>query len=436
MEHMYWNRAAETMPRGELETLQLARLKTTVQRVYQSVPFYRDAMQKMGVSPADVKALSDLSLLPFTQKTDLRDNYPFGLFAAPQEDIVRIHASSGTTGKPTVVGYTARDIDNWSEVCARSLACAGTTRKSVAQVAYGYGLFTGGLGAHYGAERIGASVIPISGGNTQRQIMLMQDFGTTVLCCTPSYALLIGETIREMGLDLSKFALRYGVFGAEPWTEGMRGQIEELLHIQALDIYGLSEITGPGVAMECPCKNGLHVWEDHFIPEIINPDTGAPLPDGEKGELTFTTILKEGIPLLRYRTHDIARILPEPCACGRTHRRISKLMGRTDDMLIIRGVNVFPSQVEEVLVGVEGALPHYLLVVDRVNNTDSLEVQVEVSQESFSDEVRKMEALEKLITSRLASALGLSARVRLVSPHTIERSEGKAKRILDKRKLQ
>lgn len=435
MEHMYWNRPVETMPQDELRQLQTERLKTTVSRVYQNVPFYRDAMQKKGVSPADIKTLDDIRHLPFTDKPDLRDHYPDELFAASKDDIVRVHASSGTTGKPIVAGYTSRDIDVWSEVCARSLTCANTCKNSVVQVSYGYGLFTGGLGAHYGAERIGATVIPMSGGNTQRQIMLMQDLGSTALACTPSYALLIGETLAEMGVDPASLKLRYGIFGAEPWTEGMRERIEKLLNIKALDIYGLTEVIGPGVAMECLCKNGLHVWEDHFIPEIVDPKTGEPLPDGQHGELCFTTITKEGMPLLRYRTHDITYIMPETCACGRTHRRISKLTGRTDDMLIIRGVNVFPSQIEEVLVSAEGALPHYLLVVDRVKNLDTLEVWVEVSETYFSDEVRKLEALEKSLTQRIASVLNVSAKIKLVSPHSIERSEGKAKRVLDKRKL-
>ncbi len=433
---MIYNPTYETMPRERLYDVQLERLKSAVKRVFQAVPYYRSAMQQAGLSPDSVRTLSDLQKLPFTVKTDLRDNYPFGLFAVPMEEIVRVHASSGTTGKPTVVGYTQRDIDIWAECCARSICAAGESRGSVIQVAYGYGLFTGGLGMHYGAERLGATVIPMSGGNTARQLMLMQDFGSTALCCTPSYALMLGETLRESGVAMEDIKLRTGIFGAEPWTEEMRARIEELFGIHALDVYGLSETMGPGVAMECvEGRSGLHIWEDHFIPEIIDPETGKVLPDGETGELVITTITTEGMPTLRYRTRDLTRILPGECPCGRTHRRIARLMGRTDDMLIIRGVNVFPTQVEAVLANMEGVSPHYLLVVDRVNNLDTMEVQVEMAPNLVSDEVRVVEDLSRRLRSKIESALGISVSLKLVGPKSIERSEGKAKRILDRRKL-
>ena len=390
-------------------------------------------MQAIGVMPGDIRGVEDLHKLPFTEKTDLRDNYPFGLFAVPQSQIVRIHASSGTTGKPTVVGYTARDIDTWAELMARSMTCAGITKDSIVQVAYGYGLFTGGLGAHYGAERIGASVIPMSGGNTKKQVMLMQDFGSTALACTPSYAMVLGEAIQEMGIPLSKFKLEAGVFGAEPWTEGARRRIEELLGISAQDVYGLSEVMGPGVSMECPYQQGMHIWEDHFIPEVLDPDTGAPLPYGQQGELVFTTLTKEGLPLLRYRTHDLTVLDPSPCPCGRTHVRMRKLVGRTDDMLIIRGVNVFPSQVEGVLASIPGVTPQFLMVVGTKHNLDTLEIRVELTPEMMSDTVRHIEETEKLIASNIASVLGLNAAIRLVPPGSLPRSEGKSKRVLDER---
>ncbi|OAT83665.1 phenylacetate--CoA ligase family protein, partial [Desulfotomaculum copahuensis] len=364
--------------------------------------------------------------LPFTVKQDLRDNYPFGLFAVPMSDVIRVHASSGTTGKPTVVGYTKNDINTWSELAARALACAGGTRFDVVQNAYGYGLFTGGMGIHYGTERLGATVVPISGGNTQRQLMLMQDFGTTILTCTPSYALFLAEEGVKMGLDFKKMPLKAGIFGAEPWSERMRTQLEEKLDLMALDIYGLSEIMGPGVAMECPAKQGMHVFEDHFIPEIINPETGAVLPPGEQGELVITTITKEAFPLIRYRTRDITRLEVEPCSCGRTHARIRRITGRSDDMLIIRGVNVFPSQVESVLLECGETEPHYLLVVDRKANLDQLEIWVELAENMFSDQVRQLEDLEARLRERIHSVLGISARVRLVEHNTIPRSEGKA----------
>jgi phenylacetate-CoA ligase len=392
-------------------------------------------MQEKGLMPEDIKSLQDLRLLPFTTKQDLRDNYPTGLFAAPLSEIIRIHASSGTTGKPTVVGYTRRDIAGWAELMARCLTMAGGGRDSVVQVAYGYGLFTGGLGFHYGAEKLGAMVIPVSGGNTRRQIMLMKDLKTDILACTPSYALYMAETMREMGVDRSELNLKAGIFGAEPWTQNMRKEIEEALNIKALDIYGLSEVIGPGVACECPEQNGLHIFEDYFIPEIIDPATGEPLPPGSEGELVITTIDKEGLPVIRYRTRDITSITYDMCPCGRTHARIEKIKGRTDDMLIIRGVNVFPSQIESVLMATGETEPHYLLIVDRIDNLDSLEVWVEVSEKLFSDEVRKLEDLRKKITSDIYTTLGINVNVKLVEPHTIERSEGKAKRVIDRRKM-
>jgi phenylacetate-CoA ligase len=433
---MYWNETYECMDRENLTRLQTDRLKETVRRVYQNVPFYRQKFQEAGLNPEDVQTLDDLRKLPFTTKQDLRDNYPYGMFAVPLSEIVRIHASSGTTGKPTVVGYSQRDIGNWAECMARTLTSAGASNHSVVQVAYGYGLFTGGLGAHYGAERIGASVIPISGGNTKRQIMLMKDFGTTVLACTPSYALYLAETMEEMGVKRQELQLKAGVFGAEPWTEGMRKEIESRLGILAIDIYGLSEITGPGVAFDCYCQCGMHINEDNFLPEIIDPKTLEPLPYGEKGELVFTTINKDGIPLIRYRTRDITSIMPEKCQCGRTFVRMNKVLGRSDDMLIIRGVNVFPSQIESVLVNISEVSPHYQIIVDRVDNFDTLEVQVEVSENIFSDEVKEMERLHAKITAEIQSVLGINVTLTLVEPKTIERSEGKAKRVIDKRKFE
>ncbi len=431
---MYWNKPVETMVREDLERLQLTRLQKTVTRVYQNVPVYRERMQEKGVSPEDIKTLADIRLLPYTEKNDLRDNYPYGLFAAPQDEIVRIHASSGTTGKPIVAGYTANDVKIWSEVVARCLGCADVDKTDTVQVSYGYGLFTGGLGLHYGVEKVGAKVIPTSAGNTQRQLMLMEDLGTTAIACTPSYALMVAEALQAENFDLSRLKLRTGIFGAEPWTEGMRNKIEEYLNIKALDIYGLTETIGPGVAMECiEAQNGLHVWEDHFMIEIIDPDTGEAMPDGEMGELVITTVSKEGMPTLRYRTHDLTCIIPEPCACGRTHRRIQRLRGRTDDMLIIRGVNVFPSQVEAAILGVPGIAPRYMLVVDRVNNMDILEVQVEMTPEMFSDEVRTIEKLSQNVQRAIEQVLGLGIKMRLMNPGSIERSEGKSKRIIDKR---
>ena len=431
-----FNPKAELIERNELEALKLYKLINTVHHCYNNSPFYKQKMDELNVKPSDIKTLEDIRLLPFTNKTDLRDTYPFGMFAAPMESIVRIHASSGTTGKPTTVGYTQNDIDIWAECTARALGCCGATNKDVIQIAYGYGLFTGGLGLHYGAERMGATALPISSGNTQRQIMLMQDFGANVLACTPSYALMLFEAIRDMNIPRESFKLRAGCFGAEPWTEEMRGHIEELMGIDAMDIYGLSETMGPGVAIECKeAKQGMHYWEDYFIIEIVDPNTGEPLRDGEFGEVAITTLGKEGIPTLRYRTHDISCIIDEPCTCGRTHKRLHKLTGRTDDMLIIRGVNVFPSQIESVLVNINGISPHYLLVVDRANNLDTLEIQVEMTSELFQDEVRKIEALRADIARKVQYTLGLTANIRLVAPRTIERSQGKAKRIEDKRKI-
>ena len=432
---MYWNREAECMSRDRLREVQLRRLEKTLARVFGSVPHYRRSFQAAGVEPGDIRELSDLARLPFTVKQDFRDNYPFGLFAVPQNEVVRYHSSSGTTGKPTVVGYTRQDLATWAELMARSLVSAGTTRNSVVQNAYGYGMFTGGLGVHYGAELVGAAVIPISGGNTQRQIMIMQDFGTDILTCTPSYALFVAEVMEEMGLTRKDFKLKAGIFGAEPWSEKMREQIEARLGISAFDIYGLSEIIGPGVAMECEGKCGLHIFEDHFITEIIDPDTGQPLPYGESGELVLTTITKEALPVIRYRTRDITTLDVEPCLCGRTHVRMKKVTGRNDDMIIIRGVNVFPTQVESVLLEIGETEPHYQLVVTRQGSLDMLEIQVEVSEKMFSDKVKRLEELEKKISSQVESILGISAKVRLVEPKSIPRSEGKAKRVIDKRQI-
>jgi phenylacetate-CoA ligase len=431
----YWNQTYECMSRKEMTEVQTERLIRTVKRVYFNVPFYHDRMKKAGIEPGDIKSLEDLKKLPFTNKEDLRDTYPYGMFAVPMSDIVRIHASSGTTGKQTVVGYTHRDLESWAEVVARSLYSVGADKESIVQIAYGYGLFTGGLGLHYGAERIGASVIPISGGNTKRQLQVMKDFGTTILACTPSYALNMAEEMEEMGIDRSELKLKVGIFGAEPWSNNMRKEIEERLGITAMDIYGLSEIMGPGVSIDCHCKCGLHVQEDHFIPEIINSETEEVLPEGSIGELVFTTITKEGLPLIRYRTHDISSLNYEKCECGRTLVRMSKVTGRSDDMLIIRGVNVFPSQIESVLLETGETAPQYLLIVDKVDNLDILEIWVEMSQNMFSDKVKKIEELEMKIRKDVVSTLGINAKVKLVEPKTIERSEGKAKRVIDKRKI-
>jgi phenylacetate-CoA ligase len=433
---MIFNEEFETLPRPALEALQLKRLQDVARRVYERVPFYKKKFDEAGVRPDDIKTLDDLKNLPFTVKQDLRDNYPFGLFALPMEDVVRIHASSGTTGKATVVGYTKKDIELWAELMARTLAAAGATKHDIVHNAYGYGLFTGGLGIHYGSERLGASVIPISGGNTKRQIMIMQDFGSTILACTPSYALFMAEVAEEVGVDFAKMKLRAGIFGAEPWSNKMRLEIEKKLHIDAVDIYGLSEVIGPGVATECvEAKKGLHIFEDHFIPEIINPDTGEVLPYGEKGELVFTTVTKEAFPLIRYRTRDISRLTPEKCQCGRTHVRMDRVSGRSDDMLIIRGVNVFPSQIEGILLEIEGVEPHYQLIVDREGPLDILEVRVEVNEAVFSDEIKNLQVVEKIIEKDIKELLGVNATVKLVEPKSITRSEGKAVRVIDKRKL-
>ncbi len=433
---IFYNEEFETLPRPALEALQLTRLKNTLERVYATVPFYRASFRRSGVVPGDLKTLEELQRFPFTTKKDMRDSYPYGLFAVPLREIVRIHASSGTTGKPTVVGYTGEDIHVWSELMARSFVAAGAHKGDIIHNAYGYGLFTGGLGAHYGAERLGASVIPISGGNTKRQIMIMQDFGSTVLTCTPSYSLYMAEEARSEGVDFRKLRLRVGIFGAEPWSEAMRGEIESKLNLDAIDIYGLSEIMGPGVAIECiQAKHGLHLWEDHFIPEIINPETGELLPAGATGELVITTITKQGIPLIRYRTRDVTSLNYEPCICGRTHVRIARMSGRSDDMIIIRGVNVFPSQIESVLVGIEGVEPHYLLIVDRHDNLDTLEVQVEVDEQIFSDEIKVLQSLARRIEKEIKEMLGVTCKAKLVEPRTIQRSEGKATRVVDKRKL-
>ncbi len=431
---MIWNDDFETLPREAIESLQLKRLQQTLERVQATVPFYREQFAKAGVSIEQIKSLDDLRRLPFTLKQDMRDNYPYGLFAVPLDQIVRIHASSGTTGKPTVVGYTRRDIDNWTEMMARSFSAAGAHRGDVIHNAYGYGLFTGGLGAHYGAEKIGASVIPMSGGNTKKQLMIMQDFGSTVLTCTPSYCLYLAEVAAEEGIDIHSLKLEVGILGAEPWSEKMRDEIQEKVGIRAIDIYGLSEILGPGVGIECiEAQAGLHIWEDHFIIEIIDPDTGDVLPVGEQGELVITTITKEGIPMIRYRTRDITRIIAEPCICGRTHRRLQRMSGRSDDMLIIRGVNVFPSQIESVLMNIEGVEPHYQLIVDREENLDTLEVQVEVNERTFSDEIKVLQKMSRTIQSSIKDMLGITCRVRLVEPKTITRSEGKAQRVIDNR---
>lgn len=432
---MYWNERYECMDEEELRELQLERLQATVKRAFYNVPFYRRAFQAIGLEPGDIKDLEDLHRLPFTTKEDLRDNYPFGMFAVPMSEVVRIHSSSGTTGKPTVVGYTRHDIEVWAELMARALVCAGATRHDIIHNAYGYGLFTGGLGIHYGAEKLGASVIPVSGGNTKRQIMIMKDYGSTVLTCTPSYALHLAEVMGEMGVSPEELKLRLGVFGAEPWSENMRREIERRLNLTAIDIYGLSEVIGPGVAIECPEKNGLHIFGDHFLVEVVDPKTGQSLPFGQLGELVITSLTKEALPVIRYRTRDLTALLPGKCPCGRSYVRVARFTGRTDDMLVIRGVNVFPSQVESVLLEMGGIEPHYLLVVDRQGALDTLEVQVEVSEELFSDKVRCLEELERKLKAELESVLGLSLKVTLVEPKSLQRSEGKAVRVIDKRKL-
>lgn len=431
---MIWNRDIECMSRDEMRKLQDRRLIDLVAKVYNHVPFYKRKMDELGVKPTDIKGIEDIPKLPFTYKQDLRDNYPFGLFAVPMKDIVRVHGSSGTTGKPTTVGYTRNDIENWKEVTARCFSMAGITSKDIVQVSYGYGLFTGGLGAHYGAENVGCSVIPMSGGNTRRQLQLMCDFGSTVLACTPSYALHMADAMKDFGYSIDDMKLRVGVFGAEPWTEAMRHELEKKLHIHAHDIYGLSEIMGPGVSMDCEYHDGLHIHEDHFFPEIVDPETKEPLPDGTEGELVFTTLTKEGIPLLRYNTRDLSTLNHEPCACGRTLVRMRKITGRSDDMLIIRGVNLFPSQIEHVLLELGETSAHYILYVDRQNNLDTLELQVELDENHMLDTIRDLQMLTRRIEHALNSACGLTIKVTLVQPKTIARSEGKAIRVVDKRK--
>ena len=430
----YRDAKIECMPREQLKALQSERLVYQVKRCYEKVECFRSRMDEMGLKPEDIKSVDDLEKLPFSYKKDLRDYYPYGLFAEPLENVVRVHASSGTTGKRIVVGYTQNDLDNWADYIARMLTAVGVGKGDVAQVSFGYGLFTGGLGAHAGAEKVGATVVPMSSGNTALQIQTMIDFGVTVLFCTPSYAMYLAEEIEKMGVK-DQLKLRVGIFGAEPWSESMREKIEAGLRIKAYDIYGLSEVLGPGVACECEEKSGMHVWEDAFIPEIIDPETGERLPDGETGELVFTSLTKEAFPVIRYRTRDICSLIPEMCACGRTHLRMRKPNGRTDDMLIIRGVNVFPSQIEEVLLKVCGSeiTPNYQIIVDRVNHNDTFDVNVEMSEQFFTDDIKSIERLEKTLVGELRSMLGIGAKVHLVNPNSIVRSEGKAKRVIDNR---
>jgi len=432
---MIWNETIECATREEMRKIQSERLVDTVQRIYHNIPSYRHKMQEAGLVPGDIKSIGDLVKLPFTTKQDLRDNYPFGMFTVPMSEIVRVHASSGTTGKPTVVGYTRKDLNMWAEVVTRTLVMAGVHRNDIVQVAYGYGLFTGGLGMHYGTENLGATVIPISGGNTQKQIQLMLDFGTTVIACTPSYALHLAEVIKDMGVSPDDLKLKVGIFGAEPWSENMRKEIEANLKLKAIDIYGLSEVIGPGVSCECEQQAGMHINEDHFVPEIIDPETLQPVAPGERGELVFTTITKEGIPLIRYRTRDLTRLNYDKCQCGRTLVRMEKCTGRSDDMLIIRGVNVFPSQIESVLLEMSETEPHYLLIVEREGNLDTLKLMVEVQEQFFSDEIKVLEALRRKITQNIQSMLGVTVDVKLVEPRTIERTAGKAKRVIDNRKI-
>lgn len=427
--------APDYLPLIQLRALQLHRVQRVVKQTYDHVALFRERMDAKGLTPDSVKSLEDIQLLPFTVKADLRDTYPFGLFATPMSEVVRLHASSGTTGKPIVVAYTREDIQVWSNVIVRSFAACGLGRGDVIQNAYGYGLFTGGLGAHYGAEALGAAVIPISGGNSDRQIMIMQDFGVTAICCTPSYFLHLIERAEESGVDMRKLPIKAGIFGAEPWTEDMRQRIEPAAGIKAYDIYGLSEIIGPGVAMECPHQNGLHIFEDYFYPEIIDPETGKVLPDGAEGELVLTTLGKAAMPMIRYRTRDITSLIPEMCPCGRTIRRMRRIGRRSDDMFIIRGVNVFPSQVESALLRVEGTLPHYQIILTREKGLDMMEVQVEVTPEAFGDTVSAVEQLRNNLSHAIERILGIRVKLTLAQPHTIARSEGKAKRVIDKRNL-
>lgn len=431
----YWNESMECIDPEQLRSLQGERLKVLVERTYNAVPYYREKMQAAGVVPADIKGIDDLEKLPFTYKKDLRDNYPFGALAIPLKDVVRVHASSGTTGKQTVAGYSKNDVALWSECVARSLTGVGIGKEDIVHVSYGYGLFTGGLGAHFGSETVGAITIPASGGNTARQIQLLVDFGATAICCTPSYALYIADEMEKQGYTKEDLKLKVGVFGAEPWSEGMRTQIENKLGIKAYDIYGLTEIIGPGVAMDCQAGSGMHIMADHFVPEIIDPDTGKVLPPGERGELVFTCVTKEAMPLIRYRTRDLTRLSYERCSCGRTTPRMEKVTGRSDDMLIIRGVNVFPSQIESVLLQYQEIEPHYMIYVDRKNNLDYMEIHIEMKRDLFADEVRKIEKLERNLEQDIYSALGVSANVKLVEPSSIQRSEGKAVRVVDRREI-
>jgi phenylacetate-CoA ligase len=432
---MIWNPEYETLPRGKLKELQFTRLKTTLKWAYERVPFYRKKFEEKGVNPKDIRSLEDIVKLPFTEKEDIRDNYPYGLFAVPLQTVVRIHSSSGTTGKPIVVGYTRGDINTWAELTARIASAGGVTSSDVCQISFGYGLFTGGFGLHYGLERIGATVVPISAGNTERQIMIMKDFKTTVLICTPSYAFYIAEVGEEMGVDFSSLPLRLGLFGAEPWSEGMRKEIEKRLGISATDNYGLTEVMGPGVSGECEAKEGLHVNEDHFLVEVVDPKNGEPLPPGKVGELVFTSLTKEAFPVIRYRTRDLSYLIDEPCSCGRTFVRMAKVRGRTDDMIVVRGVNVFPSQVESVLTEIEGVEPHFQIVVDRERALDKMEVLVEVSEKIFPDAMRKLVEFERKIEEKLQAVLGVKAEVKLVEPKTFARTAGKAKRVVDRRDL-
>ena len=432
---MIWNSSIECMDREQFHEIQSKRLVKMVDYVYHNTPFYRRKFQEMGLVPEDIRGIEDIGKLPFTDKLDLRDNYPFGLAAVPMSQIVRIHASSGTTGKPVVVLYTRKDLAMWAESISRAFTAFGASKEDIFQISYGYGLFTGGLGAHDGAQNIGASVIPISSGNTQKQITLMHDFGATVLCCTPSYAQFLGEAMNESEWRRDEFKLRIGAFGAEPWTENMRTKLEQTLGIKAYDIYGLSEVAGPGVGYECECQHGTHLNEDYYYPEIVNPETGEPLPEGTFGELCFTHLTKEGMPLLRYRTHDLTALHYEKCDCGRTLVRMDRILGRCDDMLIIRGVNVFPSQIEAVILTQPEFEPHFMLVVDRINNTDTSELRVEVKEDYFTDDMATMVGLQKKLESELRSVIGLGFKVRLVEPKGIERSTGKARRVIDKRVL-
>lgn len=431
----YFKKEIECAPRHELEALQSYRLSVQIRKVYENVKPYRDKMDAAGVKPEDIKSIKDLSKLPFTKKQDLRDNYPYGMFAVPMSEVVRIHASSGTTGKQTVVGYTQNDIDMWSECAARALAEIGGTKNDFVHISYGYGLFTGGLGMHYGAEKLGATVIPASAGNSRRQLEMFRDFGSSIVCMTPSYAISLIEMMKEFGMKKEDFHLKAGVFGAEPWTEEMRREIEAGLGLKAYDIYGLSEIAGPSVACECECQNGMHVCEDHFIPEIIDPDTLEVLPEGEQGELVFTCLTKEAFPLIRYRTRDVASLTYEKCACGRTLVRMRKPQGRTDDMLIIRGVNVFPSQIESALLSVDNKATNYLLVVDRVNNLDTLEVQIETRDDMFGDDIKSVQTYSRKVKAAIDSAIGVGVTVKLLEPKTLARSTGKAVRCIDNRTI-